>query len=63
MPATASPPVSRACRLYSSTTAPGYRVYYAQRGPVVVLLLMGGDKRRRDKDIKRAAAILAAHED
>ena len=33
---------------------PGYRVYYAQRGPVIVVLLCGGDKRTQDADIRRA---------
>jgi putative addiction module killer protein len=36
---------------------PGYRVYYAQRGPALVLLLCGGDKRTQNADIKRAIAI------
>jgi putative addiction module killer protein len=33
---------------------PGYRVYYAQRGPVLVILLAGGDKRTQDRDIRTA---------
>lgn len=41
---------------------PGYRVYFSYRGPVIVILLVGGDKRTQSKDIKRAAAILAALE-
>jgi putative addiction module killer protein len=36
---------------------PGYRVYFARRGPLVVLLLCGGDKRTQDADIKRAIEI------
>ncbi len=36
---------------------PGYRVYYAQRGPVVVILLCGGDKGSQAEDIKRATQI------
>lgn len=36
---------------------PGYRVYYAQRGPIVVVILCGGDKRTQDADIKRAKDI------
>lgn len=38
---------------------PGYRVYFAQRGPLLVLLLCGGDKRTQSADIKRAIAIAA----
>ncbi|MCJ8141649.1 type II toxin-antitoxin system RelE/ParE family toxin [Ancylobacter sp. A5.8] len=41
---------------------PGYRVYYAQRGPIVVLLLCGGDKDTQDRDIVKAKA-LAREED
>jgi putative addiction module killer protein len=33
---------------------PGYRVYYAQRGPVLLLLLLGGDKSSQASDIARA---------
>ena len=33
---------------------PGYRVYYAEQGPVIVLLLVGGDKATQKKDIRRA---------
>lgn len=33
---------------------PGYRVYYAQRGPLLVILLAGGDKRTQHRDIKKA---------
>jgi putative addiction module killer protein len=33
---------------------PGYRVYYAQRGPVLVILLAGGDKRTQERDIRNA---------
>ncbi|MBS0457897.1 MAG: type II toxin-antitoxin system RelE/ParE family toxin [Proteobacteria bacterium] len=33
---------------------PGYRVYCAQRGPVVVILLCGGDKRTQPADIRTA---------
>jgi len=36
---------------------PGYRVYFAQRGPIVILLLCGGDKRTQAADIKRAILI------
>jgi putative addiction module killer protein len=35
---------------------PGYRVYFAEDGPVVVLLLIGGDKSTQRKDIKTAKA-------
>jgi putative addiction module killer protein len=37
--------------------APGYRVYYVQRGPVIVILLCGGDKRTQARDIKRAMTL------
>jgi putative addiction module killer protein len=37
---------------------PGYRVYYAQHGPVIAILLCGGDKSTQDADIRRAQAIL-----
>jgi len=37
--------------------APGYRIYFMQRGPVVVVLLAGGDKRTQDADIKAAIRI------
>lgn len=37
--------------------APGYRVYFTQRGPVIVLLLCGGDKRTQAGDIKRAISM------
>ena len=37
---------------------PGYRVYYAQQGPVIAILLCGGDKRTQDTDIARAKEIL-----
>ena len=33
---------------------PGYRVYFALRGPGDVVLLCGGDKRTQDSDIRRA---------
>jgi putative addiction module killer protein len=36
---------------------PGYRVYFAQRGPVVIVLLAGGDKRTQDRDIETALAL------
>jgi putative addiction module killer protein len=31
---------------------PGYRVYYAQRGPATLLLLCGGDKTTQAADIR-----------
>lgn len=39
---------------------PGYRVYYARRGPIVVVLLCGGDKRTQARDIERAKALAGA---
>ncbi len=36
---------------------PGYRIYFARRGPLLVLLLCGGDKRTQTKDIKKAMAL------
>jgi putative addiction module killer protein len=39
---------------------PGYRVYLAQRGPVLVLLLCGGDKSSQPADIRRAIAMAAS---
>ena len=33
---------------------PGYRLYFAEDGPVIVLLLIGGDKGTQAKDIKTA---------
>jgi putative addiction module killer protein len=41
---------------------PGYRVYIAQRGPVLILLLWGGDKYSQDRDIRQAKAIAATFE-
>jgi putative addiction module killer protein len=37
---------------------PGYRVYFARRGPLVIVLLVGGDKRTQDTDIGRAIELL-----
>jgi putative addiction module killer protein len=42
---------------------PGYRVYFAQRGPVLLLLLCGGTKGGQQRDIRRAQALAAALED
>jgi putative addiction module killer protein len=42
---------------------PGYRVYYVRRGAVIVVLLCGGDKRTRQRDIKRAEALVAKLEE
>jgi putative addiction module killer protein len=41
----------------------GYRVYFAQRGPMIILILCGGDKRTQQRDIKRAIAIVDELED
>ena len=35
---------------------PGYRVYFASRGPGLIIVLGGGDKRRQDRDIEAALA-------
>lgn len=39
---------------FASTVAPGYRVYFIQRGSCLVVLLGGGDKRSQRRDIARA---------
>jgi putative addiction module killer protein len=36
---------------------PGYRVYFAQRGPALIILLAGGDKRTQRSDIAMALAL------
>lgn len=36
---------------------PGYRIYFARRGPVVVVLLYGGIKGSQRRDIGRARKI------
>lgn len=33
---------------------PGYRLYYAQRGPAFIILLVGGDKRTQQQDMQLA---------
>ena len=33
---------------------PGYRLYFARRGPEVVILLCGGDKKTQSRDIREA---------
>lgn len=43
--------------------APGYRLYYIQRGQVLVVLLCGGDKSTQDKDIQRAKALATQWEE
>ena len=42
---------------------PGYRVYFAARGPEVVLLLVGGEKSGQARDIARAKALAAGWKD
>ena len=42
---------------------PGYRVYFAQRGPVIVILLSGGDKSTQDSDIVKAKKLAKQLED
>jgi len=39
---------------------PGYRVYFAQRGPMLIILLAGGDKRTQERDIKKALELARA---
>lgn len=39
--------------------APGYRVYYFQRGKQLVILLCGGDKRTQNADIAEAKRLKA----
>ena len=41
---------------------PGYRVYFARRGPALVLLLAGGDKSTQAADITRARELAAQEE-
>ncbi len=38
----------------------GIRVYYAERGTSMILILVGGDKSTQQRDIRTAAALLAA---
>jgi putative addiction module killer protein len=38
---------------------PGYRVYFARRGPVLIVLLCGGDKSTQARDIEAAKALAA----
>ena len=42
---------------------PGYRVYFARRGPVVVILLCGGDKKTQRADIAKAKELTDILED
>ncbi len=37
---------------------PGYRVYYAQRGPNFAVVLCGGDKSTQDQNIEKAKRLL-----
>ena len=41
---------------------PGYRIYFARRGPALVLLLAGGDKSTQAADIARARELAAQEE-
>ena len=36
---------------------PGYRVYFASRGPGLIIVLGAGDKRTQDRDIEAALAL------
>ena len=38
---------------------PGYRIYYAEDGPVIVILLCGGEKDTQAGDIRKAKEIWA----
>jgi len=42
---------------------PGYRVYFARRGPTLIVLLCGGEKSTQTKDIKTAKTLAAELED
>jgi putative addiction module killer protein len=33
---------------------PGYRIYFAKKGPIIVILLSGGSKKTQTKDIQKA---------
>jgi len=43
--------------------APGYRVYYVQKGNVLVVLLSGGDKSTQPADVAKAKDIANQLED
>ncbi len=43
------------CRIHHG---PGYRVYFARRGPLLIVLLCGGDKSTQRADIERVKALL-----
>jgi putative addiction module killer protein len=36
---------------------PGYRLYFARRGPIIIVLLCGGTKSTQQSDIRRAIEI------
>lgn len=38
---------------------PGYRVYFAIRGPELIVLLTGGDKRSQTDDVRTAVELAA----
>ncbi|MCQ8129415.1 hypothetical protein [Methylomonas rivi] len=46
-----------------STSAPGWRMYYVQRGEVLIVMLGGGDKSSQAADIAKAQHLATLLED